>query len=112
MSQTEKRRSPRAPVNRPGRLRVEDGPESNAQVIEVSEIGATVYFSKAIATGTAVELKFHLNIGMKTECLAYGTVRHYYVQNESHVVGLEFTHFDPHTLDTIRIFIRNKLQGS
>ena len=108
MDNSEKRRHPRAPVNRPGRLRVGNGPESNTQVMDVSPFGATLFYSSAIEIGTAVELTFHLNVGRKAECQIYGNVRHHYLQGESHVIGVQFTHFGSDTPDTIREYILSR----
>lgn len=117
MDDKHKRLTPRAQVNRPARIRISNGPESNTQLIEISETGAALFYSQPVPVGTAVELRFHLNTGEKIACTTYGRVRHYTAVGESHVLGMEFTHFAPETVDAIRQYVNvkagnTKLTGS
>ena len=109
MMEKEKRGYPRAQVKRPARIRVGEEPESNTQLIDISEAGATLFYPSPVVIGAAVELRFHLNTGMRTECLAYGQIRHYSVRGQSHVIGVSFTHFMPETVETIREFVLLKM---
>ncbi len=106
----EKRRYPRVQVNRPSHIRVANGPESNAQLIDISVGGASLFYPEPVTDGTEVELRFHLDIGTQIKCLIYGEVRHYYARGESHVIGVEFTHFAPDAEETVREFVRLKLE--
>lgn len=107
-TQTYVRKQPRLAVNRPGRIRVGSGPEEKTQLIDISETGAMLFYSQPLKLGTAIELRFTLGAGARSECLAYGEVRHYSVRATSHVVGVQFTHFMPETVETIREFIKHK----
>lgn len=111
MNDKQKRLHPRAQVNRPGRIRIGNGPESNTQLIDISETGAALFYSKPVPVGTDVELRFYLNTGVKIACTTYGKVRHYSAVGESHVLGMEFTHFEPETVDAIRQYIQTRSAG-
>lgn len=108
MDEKQRRAAPRARVNRPGRIRISNGLESNTQLIDISETGAALFYSQPVAVGANVELRFHLNTGEKIACTTYGRVRHYTAVGESHVLGLEFTHFAPETVDAIRQYVNVK----
>jgi hypothetical protein len=111
VSEDDKRRYPRVQVNRPGRIRVENGPESHVQLMDISEVGAMLFYSVSLDEGAAFELRFHLKIGTPVACLAYGEVKHSYARGQSHMIGVQFTHFGPDTAETIREFIRQRLQS-
>lgn len=109
MSEKDKRRHPRAQVNRPGRIRVAGGPETNMQLIDVSEAGAAFFYSMRLLSGTVVELQFYLTIGeRKALFVVQGQVRHYFVRGESHVIGIEFVKFITGAATTIREFVQHK----
>lgn len=109
MSGADKRQQARIQINRPGRIRIGNGPESKTQIIDISEVGAMMFYSQPVPLGTAVELRFSLS---QTECVTYGQVRHYSARGESHVIGVQFTHFVPETVEVIRQFISQKSQSS
>src|SRR5437868_12501435 len=89
------RQQPRLLINRPGRIRVENGPEEKTQVVDLSESGARLFCAQPLEMGAQVELRFTLNAGTKIDCVTYGQVRHYSRHQESHIVGVQFTHLMP-----------------
>jgi c-di-GMP-binding flagellar brake protein YcgR len=111
VSNSEKRQYPRVQVNRPGRIRIEDGPERHVQLMDISEVGAMLFFSTALEEGTTFELRFQLKLGVPVACLAYGEVRHSFERGQSHLIGVEFSHFGPDTGEAIREFIRQRLEA-
>jgi len=102
------RKQSRLLLNRPGRIRIANGPEEKTQLVDLSETGAMLFCAKPVKLGAAIELRFTLNIGPRIECVVYGDVRHYSVRETSHVVGVEFTHFMPETVEAIRRFVEKK----
>jgi len=104
-TQNYQRKEPRLLVNRPGRIRIANGPEEKSQLVDISQTGASLFYSQPIKIGTAIELRFSLKAGSQTECLVYGHVRHYSVRGTSHVVGVEFTHLEPEAYEAIRQFV-------
>ena len=102
------RKQPRLLVNRPGRVRIGNGPEQKSQVVDVSQTGAMLFYSQPVKLGAAIELRFSLSAGNRTECLVYGHVRHYSVRGTSHVIGVEFTHLEPEAYEAIRQFVEQK----
>jgi hypothetical protein len=67
-----------------------------------------LFYPRPLQVGTQAEWRFTLNSGSRTECVAYGEVRHYSVRQTSHVVGVEFTHFMPETVESIRRYIEQR----
>jgi hypothetical protein len=110
VSTKDSRRHPRISLNRPGRIRIADGPEYPTQLIDISEGGATSFYSSPVAVGTGVELHFHLNTGKRMSCHVYGEVRHHSTRGESHILGIQFTHFAPDAAEAVREFVRQKSQ--
>ena len=106
VGEQENRRYPRALINRPGQVRVAAGPETNAQLIDVAEGGATLFCETPIDLGAEVELKFSLYTRKQAACLVAGEVRHYFFNGKSHVIGVQFTRIDAETAQAIREFVR------
>lgn len=106
MNEKERRRHLRAALNRPGVLRVGKGPEVSTQVIEVSEGGLRCSFSQVVALGTAAELRFTVPVAIGKECLVVGRVQHYHRENDSFVLGIEFTRVTAEVAGTLREFVR------
>ena len=111
-TQNYQRKQPRLLVNRPGRVRIANGPEQKSQVVDISQTGAMLFYSQPVKLGVSIELRFSLNAGNRTECLVYGHVRHYSVRGTSHVVGVEFTHLEPEAYEAIRQFVEQKAGAS
>lgn len=102
-------RPARAQVNRPGRIRVAGGPDTNTQLIDISENGVALFYSAPLAVGTSVELEFQLPVGSdKTRFVVFGQVRNYQPRGESHVLGMRFTRFVTGTIKQIQDFIETR----
>ena len=110
-AQNYQRKQPRLLVNRPGRIRIGNGPEERSQLVDISQSGALLLCSQPMEVGTAFELRFSLSSGSRTKCLVYGYVRRYSVRGTSHVVGVEFSHFEPETYEAIRQFVEQKAEA-
>lgn len=109
MTDDDKRQRPRAQVNRPGRIRVAGGPEAVMQLIEISETGATLFYSSPVPVNTDVELRFQLSVAAgKVPFVVTGQVRHYLEKGESHVIGVQFSKFTEGSSQSIQEFIRHK----
>lgn len=105
----ERRKYPRAPVNRPCRIRL-DGSETDTQLINISEVGAAAYYSRQIVSNTPVELGFELNTsgGEDAPLLLRGYVRHAYQRGQSFILGIEFTGVPPRELSIIRSYVKRR----
>lgn len=109
MNEKEKRRHQRVALNRPGTIRLTNGPEVNTQVTEISESGLKCVFSQTVALGSAAELRFVLPVAIGKECLVVGRVQHHHRYNESFLLGIEFTRVTADVVEAVRAFVRQRL---
>ncbi len=107
----ERRRNSRARINRPGRIRVQGGPESHTQLIDISTEGAAFYYASPLERGTDVVVTFHLNMNPETVWVTLqGRVALSHVKGNSNLVRIVFIRPAEEDVLTIREFIKHKMQ--
>lgn len=109
---TDHRRYPRAPVNRPARMSIGDGPPTPTQLMNLSPYGAALFYSKPLANGTGVWLTFSLRTNLKTVTLILpGEVLESQLRGESHLIRIAFTNPPRDAVKTIYEFAQNRVAG-
>ena len=107
MEKNDRRRHPRAPVNRPGRIRVSDGPVTHVQLMNISPRGASLFYSTPLPVGTTVELNFRLNGSQEPLNLA-GHVLQSHLRGESHWIRVVFMNPPGSVTKVISEFAQNR----
>jgi PilZ domain-containing protein len=106
-----RRHNARTWMNRPGRVRIGDGPESYTQVVDISPQGAAMYCSTPLSPGTDVEVRFHLNMNPRTVWLTLNArVERTYERGDSHLVRVLFVNPTLQEIETITQFAKQKTQ--
>jgi c-di-GMP-binding flagellar brake protein YcgR len=108
VSEKERRRYERIPLDLPGVIRIARGPELNTQLTEISEGGAQCSCPHVVSLGVKVELRFVLSLAIAKECLLSGRVQHYHKHNEVYALGIEFIGVTPDIAEAIRAFVRGE----
>ncbi len=105
----DRRQNLRTWINRPGRLRVGQGRESHAQLVDISIRGAALYSPAPLSPHTDVEVKFHLNMNPKTVWVTVqARVERTYPRGDSHLVRILFVEPPFETIQTILEFLQHK----
>jgi hypothetical protein len=103
----DRRRYPRATVNRPARLRVAGGPASPAQLMNISPLGAALFCSAPLAAGTEVELQLKLPT-LPANLELHAVVRQSHLLGESHLVRVAFARPSRAAVEAILRFMDGK----
>lgn len=106
----ELRTSHRISVDRMVNIKLSDGSNIKAKMINLSERGLAIIFGAAAQIGDVLSLEFSLSYqDINHDVSLKGIVRHSYFKGSNYCIGLEFQNSDDKTLKSIRSFIHYKL---
>jgi hypothetical protein len=91
-------------------IKLSDGSNVKAKIINLSERGLAIIYGASAQIGDVLALTFSLSYQDIThDVIINGIVRHSYFKGSNYRIGLEFQDFDDKTLKSIRSFIHYKL---
>jgi len=96
----------RVVLDRPGVIRLANGPETNTQLTEISEGGLRCGYAETVALGASVELRFTLPLATPKDCLVFGRVQHRHQEGNTYILGIEFNRTAGDVLGAIRTFVQ------